>query len=256
MMKVDIINLSYTYHGRNGKPIKALDGVSFSVDEKEFVAIVGPSGCGKTTLLNILAGLLIPDEGEVNFKGIVKNNRPLTSVVFQDLALFPWRSVEKNISYGLEEIEPDKNRVKEITHKMIDIVGLKGFEKMYPSQLSGGMKQRVAIARALSLNPMLLLMDEPLSSLDAHTRSIMEIELSSLHEKTSPTVLYITHNIPEAVFLADRVIVFTPRPARVLREIDIKLPRPRTKDIKTDQRYVGYLEQIWSLILPDKGIWK
>jgi len=252
-MRINIKNISFTYHGRNGESIKALDGVSFSVMEKEFVAIVGPSGCGKTTLLNILAGLLAPEQGEILFEGrLPNNNRPDSAVVFQDLALFPWRSVENNISYGLEEIESDRREIRRITDRMIELVGLKGFEKMYPKQLSGGMKQRVAIARALSLNPMLLLMDEPLSSLDAHTRTLMQMELATIHEKTSPTVLYITHNIPEAVFLSDRVIIFTERPARVLKEIKIDLPRPRTMDIKTDQRYVGYLEQIWSLMLHDK----
>jgi NitT/TauT family transport system ATP-binding protein len=252
-MRAIIENLSKTFHDGSGHPIEALRHVQFSIEENEFVAVVGPSGCGKTTLLHIIAGLLPADDGRVLFEGALSNGRPQTSIVFQDLALFPWRNVVRNVSYGLEELGFSKAKRKQLSNKFIDLVGLKGFEHKYPHQLSGGMKQRTAIARALSLHPMLLLMDEPFSALDAQTRMLMQLELARIYEKTRQSVLYITHYIPEAVFLSDRVVVMSRRPGRIVQIIQIDLPRPRKEQIKVDPSFVAYLDDIWTLIREQQG---
>jgi len=241
-------NISKVYIDRHGEVTEALRDIHFDMGDNEFVVVVGPSGCGKSTLLNIIAGLLSSTSGQIIFEGVRKDSRPLTAVVFQDFALFPWRTVLKNIVYGLEERGLQKAEQLEIAKKYITMVGLQGFEKKYPYQLSGGMKQRVSIARALANDPLLLLMDEPFSALDAQTRTLMQYELSRIWEETQKSFLYITHHIQEAVFLGDRVVVLSKRPGRILDIVQIGLPRPRGEHLIIDKKYLEYVDVIWGYI--------
>jgi len=245
-MRAVIKNISKRFFNPDGTALEALSGISLTLSEGEFVAVVGRSGCGKSTLLNIVAGLLSATEGEVVFEDHSTEDRPLTSVVFQDLALFPWRSVKKNITYGLEEQGISSSIRDERAGELIDLVGLSGFEKLYPHQLSGGMKQYTAIARALAVKPELLLMDEPFSALDTQIRMDMQLELSRIYETTGQSFLYITHYIPEAVFLSDRVVIMGGRPGRIASVVSIDLPRPREENIKVSPEFVDYLDRIWS----------
>ena len=245
-MKAVIDNISKSFNNPDGTAFNALQSISLTISEGEFVAVVGRSGCGKSTLLNIVAGLLSATEGEVVFEDLASDDRPLTSVVFQDLALFPWRSVKKNITYGLEEQKVSSRMRDDRATELIELVGLEGFEEHYPHQLSGGMKQRAAIARALAVNPELLLMDEPFSALDAQIRMDMQLELSRIYETTGQSFLYITHYIPEAVFLADRVVVMGGRPGRIQSIVSVDLPRPREEKVKVSPDFVDYLDRIWS----------
>jgi NitT/TauT family transport system ATP-binding protein len=247
-MKVLIEHLSKTYIDRRGDTTKALEDINLVVEENEFVVVVGPSGCGKSTLLNLIAGLLSPTSGQVVFEGTGGQGHPQTAVVFQEFALFPWRTVFRNIVYGLEERGASQSEQNEIGQKYIQMVGLQGCEKKYPHQLSGGMKQRVSIARALAMDPLLLLMDEPFSALDAQTRTLMQYELSRIWEETRKSFLYITHNIQEAVFLGDRVVVLSRRPGRILDTISIDLPRPRGEDLILEKPYLEYVDRIWQTI--------
>ena len=245
-MRAVISNICKSFKNPDGTVFNALQSISLTISEGEFVAVVGRSGCGKSTLLNIVAGLLSATEGEVVFEDLASEDRPLTSVVFQDLALFPWRSVQKNITYGLEEQKVPSRTRDDRAMELIELVGLAGFEKHYPHQLSGGMKQRAAIARALAVNPELLLMDEPFSALDAQIRMDMQVELSRIYETTGQSFLYITHYIPEAVFLADRVVITGERPGRIQSIVSGDLPRPREEKVKVSPEFVGYLDRIWS----------
>jgi len=208
--------------------IKALDNVNFEVYENEFLCIVGPSGCGKSTLLQIIAGLEKPTSGKVLIDGIeVKDPGPDRCLIFQENTLFPWRTLLQNVEYGLEIAGINPNKRKEIAMRYIKLVGLSGFENSYPHQLSGGMKKRGEIARALAIDPEVLLMDEPFGSLDAQTRKIMQGELLKIWERNKKTVIFVTHSVIEAVFLADRIIVMSSRPGRVKGIINVDLPRPR-----------------------------
>ena len=245
-MRAVINNICKSFKNPDGTVFNALQSISLTISEGEFVAVVGRSGCGKSTLLNIVAGLLSATEGEVVFEDLSADDRPLTSMVFQDLALFPWRSVQKNITYGLEEQGASSGTRDARATELIELVGLAGFEKHYPHQLSGGMKQRAAIARALAVNPELLLMDEPFSALDAQIRMDMQLELSRIYETTGQSFLYITHYIPEAVFLADRVVVMGGRPGRIQSIVSVDLPRPREEKVKVSPDFVDYLDRIWS----------
>lgn len=224
-MEVIIDQVSKSF--RNGKKVlPVLEDINITLHKEEFVALVGPSGCGKSTLLNICAGLLSPDAGSVYFTGEDLKSEPRVSIVFQETGLMPWRNVYDNIAFGLDagHVLPKKEWKERIDH-YISLVGLSGFEKSYPHQLSGGMRQRVGIARALAINPDLLLMDEPFSALDAQTRIIMQQELVDLWEKTRLTTLYVTHNIQEAVMLADRVVLLSRRPGKVRNILSITIPR-------------------------------
>lgn len=247
-MRVLIDHISKVYIDRQGEVTEALRDIHFDIGENEFVVVVGPSGCGKSTLLNIIAGLLSSTSGQIIFEGARTDSRPLTAVVFQDFALFPWRTVLKNIVYGLEERGLQKAEQLEIAKKYITMVGLQGFEKKYPHQLSGGMKQRVSIARALANDPLLLLMDEPFSALDAQTRTLMQYELSRIWEETQKSFLYITHHIQEAVFLGDRVVVLSKRPGQILDIVQIGLPRPRGEHLIINKNYLEYVDVIWGYI--------
>ncbi len=227
---LSIKNLNKTYHTEEGDEVVALSDINLDVADKEFVCFIGPSGCGKTTLLRITAGLEKPDSGTLTV-----NNEPITGpgpdrgMVFQEYSLFPWRTVLKNITFSLELKKIPKSEREKIARDFLEVVGLSKFADSYPHELSGGMKQRVAIARALVNDPDVLLMDEPFGAVDAQTRNRLQHELLNIWEKKKKTVLFITHSVDEAVFLADKVVVFTARPGRVKEVINIDLPRPRER---------------------------
>jgi NitT/TauT family transport system ATP-binding protein len=246
-VNVVVDRLSKTYRDGQDQEIEALRAVSLRVASQEFVAVLGPSGCGKSTLLQVLAGLLAPSSGQVYFEG-APEGRPLTATVFQEFALFPWRTALSNVEFGLEELGlPAAERARRARH-YIQLTGLAGFESRYPHQLSGGMRQRVGIARALAVDPAVLLMDEPFSALDAQTRQLMQEELLQIWERTRTTIIYVTHNIQEAVYLADRVVVLSRRPGRVLAEVPIELPRPRVESMAAAPEFLQASERIWALI--------
>ena len=220
-MKLVIDNVSKSFVSRTGHNLPVLQDINLTVNEEEFVALVGPSGCGKSTLLNITAGLLAPTSGSASFTHLPQGHVPRTGIVFQETGLFPWRSVYDNIAFGLEAMGVPRQEQKDRISHYINLVGLTGFEKALPHHLSGGMRQRVGIARALVINPDLLLMDEPFSALDAQTRTIMQEELVTLWDKTRLSTLYVTHNIQEAVMLADRVVLLSRRPGKISRILKI-----------------------------------
>ena len=208
----------------------ALEDISIEVKPAEFLCIIGPSGCGKTTLLRMVAGLDHPSSGEIILDGKeVKGPSPDRGMVFQEFSLFPWRTVLKNVEFGLEIKGVGDKARGEIAEKYIELVGLQGFENHYPYELSGGMKQRVAIARALATEPSILLMDEPFGSVDAQTRNILQEELLEIWKRTKKTVLFVTHSVDEAVYLADRVAVMSARPGCLIKCLDIDIPRPRKR---------------------------
>jgi len=227
--KLELRNVTKTFNTEEGK-MEALEGINIVVKPNEFLCIIGPSGCGKTTLLRLVAGLDYPNSGEIILDGKeVKGPSPDRGMVFQEFSLFPWRTVLKNVEFGLEiKGMKDKER-REIAEKYIELVGLKGFENRYPYELSGGMKQRVAIARALATEPSILLMDEPFGSVDAQTRNILQEELLEIWKRTKKTVLFVTHSVDEAVYLADRVAVMSARPGCLVKCLDIDIPRPRKR---------------------------
>ncbi len=223
-------------YGGNGRASRdsnhhqVLNGIDLEIREGEFVTVVGPSGCGKSTLLNIISGLDKPDSGVVmiNSKRNSKTNGVV--VIFQEGALFPWLTVRDNVEFGLKMDRVEKEKRAEIADQFIEMVGLKKFSQLFVYQLSGGMKQRVAIARALAMNPEILLMDEPFAALDVQTRELMNDELLGIHKTTGKTIIFVTHNISEAILLGDRVIVLSPRLRNIKREFAIDLPRPRDPD--------------------------
>jgi NitT/TauT family transport system ATP-binding protein len=247
-MRVRVEDVSKTYRDRRGQGVPALAGVTLTVDDEELVAVVGPSGCGKSTLLNLLAGLLTPDAGRLGFEGDLPAGHPATAMVFQEFALFPWRTVQANVEFGLEEAGHAAAERRATARHFIELTGLGGFERRYPHQLSGGMRQRVGIARALAVDPAVLLMDEPFSALDAQTRQLLQEELLAIWERTRKTIVYVTHNIHEAVWMADRVAVLSRRPGRVLEIVPVELKRPRTEGMQGEPAFVHAVERIWSLI--------
>lgn len=249
-MRVLVEGVSVTFTDRGGGQTEALRDVSLRVEEGEFITILGPSGCGKSTLLHIVAGLLPPTRGRVVFQDVAEGT-PLTSVVFQEHALFPWRTVRDNVTFGLEVrgVPPAERRAR--AGWLLDLVGLSAFADRYPHQLSGGMRQRVAIARALAVEPALLLMDEPFSALDAQSRALMQLELLALWERTRKSVLYVTHQIQEAVLLGDRVVVMTRRPGRILEVRSVELPRPRDERTMLAPAFLALVDECWQLIKKD-----
>ena len=247
-MRVVVERVSKTFADRQGREVVALRRVDFAVESQEFVALLGPSGCGKSTLLNVIAGLLPATSGQVYFEGEARSGRPMSATVFQEFALFPWRTVRANVEFGLEELGVSALDRIERTRRYLDMAGLAGFEGKYPHQLSGGMRQRVGIARALAVEPAVLLMDEPFSALDAQTRTLMMEELLAIWERTRQSILYVTHNIQEAVFMADRVIVLSRRPGEVLDLVPVKLGRPRRESQQGDPVFVQATDRIWGLI--------
>ncbi len=227
--------------------VTALDNVSFTVAPGEFLAVIGPSGCGKSTLFNIIGGLLGGYDGRVAVAG-EKVYGPHASIgmVFQEESTFPWRNVVDNVAFPLEIAGmPKRERIERARH-FVSMVGLDGFEKRYPAELSGGMRQRVSMARTLASEPKILLMDEPFAALDEQTRLLLGDKVLQIQQQLNQTMLLITHNITEAVQLADRILVMTYRPGRVKRMVDIKLPRPRTSEIVSSEAFGRYVAQIWA----------
>lgn len=243
--RVRVDDVGKQYAGSQG-PVQALEDVSFEVEPGEFVCLVGPSGSGKTTLFRVVAGLESPTSGTVSLNGtpVTEPNADM-GIVFQEYHLFPWRTVRGNIAFGLEQAAvPADERERRVQH-LVDLVGLDGFEESYPKDLSGGMKQRVGLARALAVDPALLLMDEPFGAVDAQTKEMLQTELLEIWEQTGKTVLFVTHDIEEAVKLADRVVVMAKDPGRIRDVVEIDLPRPRSR---TDEAFGEYYERVLELI--------
>ena len=241
------INLTFTPPNR--APVTALRGLDVEVQEGQFVSIVGPSGCGKSTFLNVLLGLIQPDSGEMAIRG-----RRITgpgqdrAMVFQEFGLLPWRTVMNNVELGLELKGMAVEERRGICQKFIHMVGLDGFESHYPHELSGGMKQRVGLARALATDPEVLLMDEPFAALDAQTRDLMQAELLRIWHEAKKTVLFVTHQIEEAVYLSDQVIVMTKRPGRAKTIIKIPLSRPRDYEMRVTREFNDLRLEIWNIL--------
>lgn len=230
MPVIELKKVEKRFNGPHGEPIRALGPISFQAHEGEIVCIVGRSGCGKSTLLRITAGLIPPSKGEVRIHGeVVKKPSPQIGIVFQEPRLLPWRTVQKNVELGLEfsGVPVRKRRAQALEY--LRLVGLDGFARVFPHQLSGGMKQRAAIARALVTEPTVILMDEPFAALDAQTRNDMQGELLRIHGESRATILFVTHSVDEAVFLADRVVVLSARPGRIVDVLQISIPRPRDR---------------------------
>jgi NitT/TauT family transport system ATP-binding protein len=243
------------YQTRNG-PVSALENVTFKAVEQEFLCLVGPSGCGKTTLLKLIAGLLEPTTGQINFRGSSFNNHPRSALVFQDHGIFPWMTVLDNVAFGLEMRGMAKQERRERAFSFIENVGLGQFSGNYPHELSVGMRQRVGIARAFVANTPILLMDEPFGALDAQTKRVLREDLLSLWRAQHKLVVYVTHDIEEAVLLGDRVLVMTGRPGRILKEIPIPLARPRNLESQENQ-VVEIKWQIWKMLEEEvkKSLW-
>jgi NitT/TauT family transport system ATP-binding protein len=247
--KLVVQSLYHIYVERAGISLPVLENINISVEENEFVSIVGPSGCGKSTLLYIIAGLIKPTSGKIMINGKeITNPGPDRTIVFQNPTLFPWRTVLRNVTYGLEAIHLPMDEAKKRAMKFIELVGLKGFENYYPNRLSGGMQQRVNLARALVTNPEILLMDEPFAALDAQTREYMQTELLRIWSEARKTVIFVTHQIDESVYLSDKVIILSSRPGKIKKIIDVDLERPRNPELKRTTKFVRLVDEVWSYI--------
>ena len=248
VLKADGVGMEYV-HPRTGRSVLAIDDFSVEIEPQQFVTIVGPSGCGKSTFLKIANGLLRPTSGTVTIHGEdVQTARRSRGTVFQDASLLPWYTVIRNAAYGLECQGVNRKEAEERARPVLELVGLSGFEDAHPHELSGGMRQRVNVARALTIDPEILLMDEPFASLDAQTREFMQSELLGIWSKSSKTVLFVTHQIDEAVYLSDRVLVMSARPGRLIADITVDIPRPRDLRIKREARFVELEAQVWDLL--------
>ncbi len=242
-------NVNLVFRPPNRGAVRALDDFDIDVNEGEFLSIVGPSGCGKSSFLNVLLGLIKPESGDLTMRG-----KPISgpgtdrAMVFQDFGLLPWRTVQSNTELGLELKGVPLETRRTTSQHFIEMVGLSGFENHYPHELSGGMKQRVGLARALATDPDVLLMDEPFAALDAQTRDIMQAELLRIWQEARKTVLFVTHQIEEAVYLSDRVIVMTKRPGRTKRIFDIPLPRPRDYEMRVTPQFNDLKLEIWNAL--------
>lgn len=247
-IKVRIDNVKKVYETRQGYT-SSLDGVSLDIGENEFVCVVGPSGCGKSTLLNIIAGLLRPTSGKIYCDGEeVRGTGPDRGVVFQQYALFPWLTVKKNVMFGLDMKGIRGKEAEEIAMKYINMVQLEDFTDHYPKELSGGMKQRVAIARAYAADPSVLLMDEPFGALDAQTKAQLQTELLNTWENERKTCFFITHDVEEAVILAQRVVIMSARPGRIKEIVDVNIPYPRTQETKMTPEFMELKNHIWGQV--------
>ena len=245
---VKIDHVEKIYQGRSGEVV-ALNGVDMEIRENEFVCVVGPSGCGKSTLLNIIAGLERPTSGRVCVKGKeVVNPGSERGVIFQQYALFPWLTVKKNVKFGLKLRGVKEPELSEIADKYIRLVGLEEFGDSYPKELSGGMKQRVAIAKAYAVNPEILLMDEPFGALDAQTRTQLQTELLETWEKEKKTCFFITHDVEEAIILAQRVVIMSARPGRVKEIVPVNIPYPRTQETKMTKEFLDLKVHVWGQV--------
>ena len=246
--QIVIDRLSHTYKPPRGKPVLAIDDVSLDIKGQEFLALLGPSGCGKSTLLYMLGGFLPVETGQILVDGApVKGPGPDRGIVFQHFALFPWKTVRANVLYGLERMGLPKAERLEKAQGYIDMVGLRGFEESFPSQLSGGMRQRAAIARTLAIDPEILLMDEPFGALDAQTRSLMQTELLSIWRKSPKTGVVVTHDVQEAVFLAQRIAVMSARPGRIKSIVECNFDRSDPDLFKTKE-FVEMVDHVWGLV--------
>ena len=233
--------------GQGPDAVTAVDCVSFTVASGEFVSVIGPSGCGKSTLFHIIGGLTDATEGSVRVENqTIKGPHPAIGMVFQEESTFPWRSVIDNVAFPLELGGVGRKERHAAASRYIDMVGLHGFEKRHPSELSGGMRQRVSIARTLAANPRILLMDEPFAALDEQTRLLLGDKVLMIQQELKQTTLLITHSITEAVQLSDRILIMSYRPGRIKRIIDVDLPRPRTSDVVSSHQYGAYVGEIWA----------
>jgi NitT/TauT family transport system ATP-binding protein len=242
-------DVALTYAGKNGKAVAALGSVSFDVQDGEFVCLMGPSGCGKTTLLNVSAGFLSADAGSVTMEEVPvtapSSDRP---VVFQEYALFPWKTALQNVAFGLKAKRLSAREQREKARGYLRLAGLSASEDALPSELSGGMRQRVALARALAVEPKVLLMDEPLGALDAQTRELLQEELTGILESQHKTILMVTHSVDEAVYLGDRIVILSNRPAKVAHVREVKLPRPRRPELRQSAEYFAVKSEVAAIL--------
>jgi len=234
---------------KDGRPLEILDIETFAAREGEFITIIGPSGCGKSTFLHMMGGFIDADAGRIRVYGQeVAGPGPDRGMMFQEFALFPWKTVAGNVAWGLETQGMPRQKIDEVVLRHLEMTGLADFRNHYPAELSGGMKQRVALARVLAFDPKVLLMDEPFGALDAQTRETMQEEVTRIWERTRKTIVFVTHDIEEAVFLGDRVVVLSARPGRIREDIRINLPRPRDLEVKKSLQCHEYRNTIWDLI--------
>jgi NitT/TauT family transport system ATP-binding protein len=246
---IDIVGVSHSYAGRNGPGVIALDEINLNIRSDEFHALLGPSGCGKSTLLYLIGGFIPIQRGQiVTQRGPVAGPGPERGIVFQNFALFPWKTVLENVVYGLRKQGLGAKEAAERAREFIRLVELGGFENAYPSQLSGGMQQRAAIARTLAVDPEILLMDEPFGALDAQTRRVMQEELRAIWQRSRKTVVFVTHDVHEAVFLADRISVMSARPGRIRHVVDVNLAKDRGEEILEKPEFLELSEHIWRLV--------
>ncbi len=240
--------VNHTYRPPRGREVLALENVALEVRKREFVALLGPSGCGKSTLLYLIGGFLPTERGAIRVDGApVAGPGPDRGIVFQHFALFPWKTVRANVLYGLEKAGLARDERERRAQSFIDMVGLHGFEDSYPSHLSGGMKQRAAIARTLAIDPEILLMDEPFGALDAQTRSLMQTELLGIWRRTPKTVIFVTHDVQEAVYLAERIVVMSARPGRVKAIVEARCDRADPDLFKTEP-FIRKVAEVWELV--------
>jgi NitT/TauT family transport system ATP-binding protein len=257
-VNIEVRGVSKSFQAR-GTRVEALRDVSLQVRPREFMCIVGPSGCGKTTLLRLLDGLIEPDAGDILVDGKEPPRPgPHMAFVFQSFRLLPWRTVAENVEFPLQIQNLPKHERASRTEKYVRLVGLQGFEHSYPHELSGGMQQRVGLARALALEPQILLMDEPFAALDAQTRDVMQIELSRIWQQIGIAVVFVTHSLDEALFLADTVVLMGPRPGRVEEVLGVSLPRPRWEyDVRAEPEFIDTRAHLWSrirLMVPELAV--
>ena len=248
--KLEVRHVSKSFRGPTGARMPVVEDLSLAVAPLEFVALLGPSGCGKSTLLRIIDGLIPADTGTVWLDATDVTGMPGRGrgMVFQSFDLLPWRTALENVEFGLEVQGTAKAERRSLAQKYVELVGLSGFEQSYPYQLSGGMQQRIGIARAFAIRPEVLLMDEPFGALDVQTRDILQDELLHIWEGEQKTVLFVTHGIEEAIYLADRIIIFSPRPARIEREIRVPFGRPRYETMKTEAPFLELRREIWEVL--------
>jgi NitT/TauT family transport system ATP-binding protein len=253
-LSIEMDHVRKVYRPRKGRDIVALDGVSLDVADGEFVTIVGPSGCGKSTLLKLAAGLAFPSAGVIRVDGSpVAGPRLGVGMVFQTAVLLKWRTVLSNVLFPVQIMRLDPARYREKATQLLQMTGLAEFADRYPRELSGGMQQRVSICRALVFDPKILLMDEPFGALDALTREELSLELLRIWQARQKTVLFVTHSIPEAVLLGDRVIVMSPRPGRIIDVLHVDVPRPRALSVMETEKFQSYVSKIRTLIVKDTG---
>jgi NitT/TauT family transport system ATP-binding protein len=246
--QIVVDGVNHLYRPPSGRAVLALQDVTLEVRQREFLALLGPSGCGKSTLLYLIGGFLPTETGSIRLDGApIAGPGPDRGIVFQHFALFPWKSVRANVLYGLEKMGLVREEREKRAQSFIDLVGLTGFEDSYPSQLSGGMKQRTAIARTLAIDPKILLMDEPFGALDAQTRHLMQSELLAIWRRSPKTVIFVTHDVQEAVYLADRVAVMTARPGRIKTIVDIRLDKSDPAVAKS-KAFIDTVDEVWGLV--------